>query len=657
MNQEWFSAADLAGLDLPGMPSTKAGVIAMSDAKGWRHPDRENTHWRRRAGRGGGFEYHLAVLPRAAQIKLAMDQAGVAAGAHEAVSRDDAWAWFATLPDNKRAEARRRAEALDTIDTLVRAGVQVVVATLLVASRTHVSASTIYRWREATYGHDRADWQPALAPRHAGRVTMAPCPEEAWEALKADWLRPERPNFADCHRRLVSMAAARKWVLPSAATLQRRLEALPETVRVLAREGVDALKRMYPAQERTRDHFHALEAVNIDGHKWDVFVRWPDGTVLRPMMVALQDLYSGMMLAWRIDRSENKEAVRLVLGDMVEAWGIPSACYLDNGRGFASKWITGGTPNRFRFKVTDEEPSGLLTQLGVAVHWTTPYSGQSKPIERAFRDMAQSIAKHPRFAGAWCGNTVDAKPENYASAAVPLDVFIAVVSEGIAEHNARTGRKSRVCRGELSFLQAFGRSYAVAPIVKATAEQRRLWLLAAEAIRVEKRDGSITLEGNRFWAPELPAYAGQRVTVRFDPQALQERLHVYRSDGGYICSAECLAAVGFDNVDAAKAHGRARRAWMRAAREQLDAERTLGIKAVAAMLPEPEAPAPLPEAKVVRPLRYPVVGGAALQPRPAAAEEPDDYDWLARSNALLRQERGLRLVPSVDQDGEAGGDD
>ncbi len=649
---EWFTPADLAAAKLPGLPDERA-IRIRADAE-WRHPAREGTHWRRRTERGGGYEYHIATLPRPAQIKLAMD-AAKAPDAGTAVSRSVAWEWFATLPEKKKAEARARSEALDSIDALVRAGLQVVVATMEVARSIDASPSTIYRWREATYGIDRADWLPALAPRHAGRLTTAECPAEAWDVLRADWLRPERPNFSDCYRRLQMMAPGRGWTLPSAATLQRRLEAIPVELRVLAREGLDALKRMYPAQERDRSHLHALESVNIDGHKWDVFVRWPDGTVLRPMMVALQDLYSGMVLAWRIDRSENKEAVRLVFGDMVEAWGIPNACYLDNGRGFASKWITGKATTRYRFKIQDDEPSGLLTQLGVAVHWTTPYSGQSKPIERAFRDMAQSIAKHPRFAGAWCGNTIDAKPENYASHAVPLDEFIAVVGEGIAEHNARPGRRTRVCNGQASFGQAFARSYAQAPIVKATAEQRRLWLLAAEAIRVDKRDGSITLEGNRFWAPELVKFAGQRVTVRFDPQALQDPLHVYRSDGGFIVTAECLHAVGFDNVDAAKVQIRARKAWLKAAQAGLEAERVLGIKQVAAMLPEPPIPAPLPEAKVVRPMLYPVAGNAAMRPVPArqAAEEADDFSWLEQSNAARRAERGLRLVPMED----AGGDD
>src|SRR5690606_13947366 len=122
------------------------------------------------------------------------------------------------------------------------------------------------------------------------------------------------------------------------------------------------------------------------------------------------------------------------------------------------------------------------TQLGVEVHWTTPYSGQSKPIERAFRDLCNDIWRHPAFVGAYTGNNPNAKPEDYGSRAVALDEFYRIVSQEIREHNRRTGRRSRVCAGQLSFDQAFRESYARAPIRKASEEQLRLFLLAAESV-------------------------------------------------------------------------------------------------------------------------------------------------------------------------------
>ena len=624
----WFSAADLAAENLPGMPDTASGISMKAQTSGWPTRPRE--------GRGGGVEYPLAALPILAQSALALREARApepVAGRGE---------WLDRQTEKAKARARRKVEALEAVRALALSGQTKVLAMQLVAHQMQVTVSTLYNWEGAIKFEARTDWMPLLAPKHVGGGREAECSDEAWDMLRADWLRLERPSFTSCYRRLVAAAAERGWTLPAARTLERRLLALPTAVQVVAREGVDALKRMYPAQARDRSVFHALEAVNADGHKWDVFVKWPDGTIGRPLMVAFQDLYSGKFLSWRIDRSENKECVRLAFGDMVNEFGIPDHCYLDNGRSFASKWLTAGVRNRFRFKIRDEDPVGIFTQLGVQIHWTTPYAGQSKPIERAFGDLARDLAKHPRFAGAYVGNSPMAKPENYGSSAVPLDVFIQVIGEGIAEHNARQGRKATVCAGR-SFDATFAESYAISAIRKAAPEHRRLWLLAAENVLVGRRDGAIELLGNRYWAEFLHQQMGDRVVIRFDPETLQDDLHVYRLDGAYLGAAPCVAAVGFNDVNAARLHNQARKAWIRGAKDMAAAERKMTLDQIAAMAPEPAATT-APETKVVR---LQTLGATALKPRAEVDEDAqiaEDRRW----GAAVHQ---LRLVaPDDDED-------
>ena len=633
---------------LPDFFVDKGSVLDWAKRQLHTVPEKEGRSWRRRSGRGGGIELHVSCLPDRARIKLFRDAApDVVETPREALERSELWRWFDGLSNKKKAEAQRRLNAITLVEQLAATGRPLTSVVPQVARQVGIAPSGIYRWRELVYGVRLDDRLPTLAPRHAGRPGEAECTPEAWEMFAADYLRPEKPNLTDCYDRVVRTGRERGWTVPSRTTLGRRIDAMPPQVVVLAREGAEALKRLYPAQERDRSMFHALEAVNADGHKWDLFVAWPDGTVGRPQMVVFQDLYSGMMLSWRVDQTANKEAVRLAFGDMVSTWGIPDHCWLDNGRDFASKWITGGTPNRYRFKVRDEDPAGILTALRVEVHWTTPYSGQSKPIERGFRDFAQSIAKHPAFAGAYAGNTPVNKPDNYGARAVPLETFLQVVAGEIAAHNDRVGRRSRVCGGRLSFSQAFAASYAASPIRRATPEQARLWLLAAEALRVDRRDGTIRMEGNRYWTDLLLPLRGQSVVARFDPQSLQDDLHIYRTDGAYLGRAQCVEAAGFADVDAARAHGRARRTWMRASRELLDAERRLTIDQVAAMLPAPAEPAPAPETKVVRPL---FAGNAALKVRPDEDEETDDQRRLARVFELQRPP--VRLLEAVPDGGD-----
>lgn len=648
----WFSGAELAAMALPGLPGTKRGIQARIDAENWTAPEREGQTWRKREGRGGGFEFTMYALPLPTQAALAIRLQDSPIGQQESEEfraqcrREDLWQRFEAMPENRKDVARKALEVIEAIEALLQAGVRKNHAIMQIARLKGVGKTTIYNWYRDIRGLDRCDWLPALAPHYVSSQPRVECPVEAWEILKADYLRLSAPTFNDCFRRLEEKAKEKGWNLPSAKTMKRRMDALGEGLLTLCRKGEEALRRMYPAQERDRSMFHALEAVNADGHRFDVFVQWPGlEKPVRPVLIGFQDLFSGMILSWRLDISENKEMVRLAFGDMVERYGIPAHCWLDNGRNFASKWLTGGVENRYRFKLRDDEPQGIMPHLGVQVHWTNPYSGQSKPIERAWRDLAQGLSKHPRFEGAYTGNNPVNKPENYGSHAVPLDEFIHIVAEGIREHNERIGRRSKVCGGKLSFRQAFEASYAVAPITKATPEQRRMWLMAAEAIKAERTTGAVVLEGNRYWSECLAGMGGERLIVRFDPQAMHQSVHVYRLDNTYLGEAECQKAAGFADKTAAQSHNRARKAWIKAQKDVVKAEKRMSLAELQDIYaPDPDAVEETPmEAKVVRPFRPAAAtsGNAAI----AMQHEDDEDDYLVRAMEMERAERpGLRLV-------------
>lgn len=70
--KKWYSTIELAGLNLPGVPTTRSGVLRAAKRRGWndqKHvPGRKLV--RRRKGRGGGVEYHYSLLPYEAQVEL-----------------------------------------------------------------------------------------------------------------------------------------------------------------------------------------------------------------------------------------------------------------------------------------------------------------------------------------------------------------------------------------------------------------------------------------------------------------------------------------------------------------------------------------------------------------------------------------------------------
>ena len=630
--REWFTAAEIAAAKSPELPGSERNITALAVASGWRA---DPAKARRAAKRGGGWEYHVSALPPAAQARLTLLQL------HDEPAQTDAskarWARFEALSNTQKEECQRRLSALARLDTLKRAGRTSTAAAALTAAEFDTSPATIFNWQKLVTGLARADWLAALAPAYKATAQFADCHPKAWEIVTSDWLRPEKPAFSACYRRMRKVASANGWLpIPSERALRRRLEAeVPRGVAMLARDGRDKAKTLFPAQRRIRTHLHAMQAVNMDGHKIDVFVLLTDGRVIRLQLIALQDLFSGMIVAWRLAESENKETVRLVIGDMVERHGIPETIYLDNGRAFASKWITGRMPNRFRFKIRDEDPQGLLTTLGVEVHWTTPYSGQSKPIERAFRDLAEEIGKHPICAGAYTGNRPDAKPENYGSKAIPEAVFREHVARQIDEHNRRPGRTSAACAGR-SFLETFEASLAApSTLIRwPSAAQKALWLTAAERVRTKRGSGEIELYGNRYWAVELNEHAGQHVTVRFDPDALQQPVSVYTADDRLICRADCVAAVGFDDVDAARATARDRGALLKALKEHERLRGKLSADELGRLMGGEPAPVPAPMPPKVK--RLAVGNGRAVQ----VHDEIEDFE--------AAFSRGLRLIANND---------
>ncbi|WP_432769775.1 MAG: hypothetical protein HEQ22_03245 [Sphingopyxis sp.] len=630
-NKLWFTANELAELQLSGLPKRKRDINRLIADERWSIAT--DAHGaplaRKRAGqRGGGLEYHASLLPAAARgglVRQGLIGSNMAADGEASDGGDvsSLWNWLARQPEAVRAEAMRRANVLSRVDLLHGSGMPRTAAVAAVATSEGVSAQTIWNWQKLVKGVPAAERLPHLAPRRSGGGIEAEIDADIWQELLSDYLRLSGPSFASCYQRAHEKAEKRGISLPHSRTLWRKLEReVPAQVIVLRREGEEELRKMLPAQIRSVADLHAMELVNIDGHKCDVFVKWPDGRIIRPTMVAIQDVYSRKFLSWRIAESEDMVTARLVFADLFRDWGIPKGLLSDNGRAFASKWLTGGAKTRFRFKVRDEDPTGVLVALGVNIHWTKPYRGQSKPIERGFRDFCDAIAKHPAFEGAYTGNKPDAKPENYGSKAVDYETFLTIWNAGVAAHNRKLGRRTEMAAGRLSFDQVFDESYARSAIGKATEEQLRMALFAADQVRTDRKNGAITLAGNRYWSTELSELRGQRVTVRFDPENLHAPIHVYDQSGRFLATVPLWEATGFLDMAGAKRRQRLEQNWKKSTKQSVKDFDLLTADEVVARMPEYEGDDVAPTPGAIRLVRNRGQTAAQLKTVSQVAEAP-----------------------------------
>ena len=131
----WMTATEIAAAALPGLPRDKRKVNELIAADRWAlrvGPDGAALH-RKRAGRGGGFEWHSALFPERARLELV--RRGLIAAPVETTSRivnlapargtseraAAQWAAFDRLPQAAKDEAGRRVAVLAAVEATTTA--------------------------------------------------------------------------------------------------------------------------------------------------------------------------------------------------------------------------------------------------------------------------------------------------------------------------------------------------------------------------------------------------------------------------------------------------------------------------------------------------------------------------------------------------------
>ncbi|ECR0504866.1 transposase [Salmonella enterica] len=648
-------AKELIGVK--GMPATIKGVRQALQ----RFSDGVPNATHRRQG-SKAVEYHISVLPpetRAAYLKqhnqLETSHGLIALPEKTQVSSERAFLWqcWDRASDEQRNRAIERVNPVKLMDELIDSGMKVREAAKVAADTMNESPNSLRRWYGKAKKFSSVDWAPALLDdrllKHRSFIARAEFDEEAWEFIKADYLRNECPVLFKCYERLEKAAEAHGWVIPSYDTVRRRMEAIPLEVRVLAREGEIALTQLIPAQQRTVASLATLQWINGDGYQHNVFVKWFNGEIVRPKTWFWQDVKTRRIVGWRCDMTENMDSIRLSFMDVIKKYGIPKDFHItiDNTRAAANKWLTGGTKNRYRFKVREDDPKGLFVVIGGNIHWTSVVAGkgwgQAKPVERAFGvgGMEEYIDKHPALAGAYTGPNPLAKPENYGSRAIDAELFLQTIAEGVAMFNARVGRNTEMCEGRYSFDQVFERDFPNTIVRKPTEEQLRMFLLPAEAVTVKfngeftlHAGGSLLNQKNRYHNAALMGISPRKVVVRFDTQNLHGDVYCYTLDGRFICAATCIEKVGFGDTQAAREHSQAKKQLRKATKALTKATIKKDALEVSELMPRLSEPEP-PESRVVGIYR-PVGNTVTVQ----QVETEEEYD----EQADIHFQRGLQLL-------------
>jgi prophage antirepressor-like protein len=133
-------------------------------------------------------------------------------------------AHFATLPENTRAVAAARLQAMRMIDDLVADGMKISHAIAEVSAETGIGKRTLWVHRANVYMVASGDKPAALAPKwNNKRGMMAECHPEALAMFIN--LAVSGARVADCYRRMSDEAQDRGWQpIPCERTMRRVLD-------------------------------------------------------------------------------------------------------------------------------------------------------------------------------------------------------------------------------------------------------------------------------------------------------------------------------------------------------------------------------------------------------------------------------------------------
>jgi len=235
---------------------------------------------------------------------------------------------------------------------------------------------------------------------------------------------------------------------------------------------------------------------------------------------------------------------------------------------------------------------GVMLQLGIETHFTDPDQNVSnpgvKPVERAFGigGIHEAVASHPRFSGRGFSQAT----------AIPVNEFREVLADEVARFNARTGRRGGACRGR-SYDEVFAESFKTSLVRVASESQRRLLLLMPEVVRAHRETGEVALNAgkgpygrNRYWHEGLALHSGREVVVYYDPEDLQKDVFVYTLDHKFVCSAQWLPSVAFNDTEAGREWSKNKRRYLKAQKKAAQAQQRMDTLEMANLYPAPKHP-------------------------------------------------------------------
>ncbi len=581
----WFTPQEIAAQNLPGLPAHRTSILRLIEAEGWATKTNHDGEVlaRKRAGQGGGMEYHISLLPHAARAALSARASKIdslelinaprfvqgdieAPATSQDALRIDSRMAVLTMADAffsaNMALGRKAADA----DFCQRYNTRQLAVDQWVADAVSgISVRSLFRWRQ---DRDNGRWH-AIGGKGRRDKSLLERVEDGDVAAFIGGVLAHQPFLNAAHvRDLVEAKFGGELrlglsavPLPVERSFQRFITTWKE------QNAVSLLKLNDPDAFKSRIRLsgsNAYSGVNHLNELWEIDASPADMLCKdgRFAIYVLIDVYSRRMMSY-VTKNPRTEASLLLLRKAMLAWGVPEILRTDNGSDFTSHAFKRG-----------------VHAVGIVHDITRAFSPEEKGIvERAIGTMQRGLMTLlPGFIG---HSVADRKVIEARKA------FAARLGESDEKafcvdltHDELQAYMDRWCEDKYAHHEhdtlkttPFLKAQSWKGSIRTIANARTLDLLLAPVsggMRVVTKRG-IQLDGGYYFSGAL--LAGARVFCRQDPEDMG-RVYVFADEmGEFLCEAICPERAGVDPRQAV--------AMARAEQSRMIKEGTKDIRAAA----------------------------------------------------------------------------
>ena len=569
---DWFSSRELAGV--PGMPSSVGGTIRKGKKECWQS--------RPRTGRGGGFEYHISSLPKETQQALAVKatneklkaletdpvvQAGKVEAAKVRIKVETEKKVAAT---NRQASLIKSEGLLPMAKTRMNAKLEIIKLMALFKANSNESATASQFRFCALYNNFQIEvpgWiREAIKTVSQGSLMrwIKTVKKEGITKLSGQYGNKRGSGLIDRNEALRNLVVSMindfplcdaKHVFQGACARHEELGCEIPSLKTFARwmaAWKEENKQVFTAiknPDEFRNQFqvaagNAAEQVVRYLQLWEM-----DSTPADIMLTDGRHTIIGNIDVWsrrfklRVSKSSKAVQVGLLIRDAMLSWGVPEVIKTDNGSDYVSNYIV-----------------STLQALEIEQKLCPPFQPQKKPhIERAFRTFSHGLLElMPGFIGHNVAERKDIEArKSFADRLMKRGetIEISLSAKELQEFCDKWTDKIYFYEKHRTLkMTPFAKVQSWSEETRTIEDVRALDILLAEAPsnngeRVVTKKG-INVDNFSYIAPELMAYIGFKVKVRYEPLDAG-KIIVYTPAMDLICVAECPEITGVPRLELA----------------------------------------------------------------------------------------------------------